>query len=212
MEKMISCCGTVCSECEYYPEECRRCQEIEGKVFWLEYTGESVCDIYECCHKKKKYSNCGQCEMLPCTFFEREDPTKTPEENQVDFTRQMENLRKYQALKAEAEHENIKKNSTAKEQDLPKEQDKPDDLQTIPGVGKNIAQHLKGIGIHCVADLVGKDPEELYTLDCLNKGFQEDRCQLYVFRCAVYYAEHEQRDPEKLKWWYWKDKEYPEKK
>ena len=35
---------------------------------------------------------------------------------------------------------------------------------------------------------------------------------LYVFRCAVYFAEHEQHEPEKLKWWYWKDKEYPEKK
>lgn len=28
----------------------------------------------------------------------------------------------------------------------------------------------------------------------------------HVFRCAVYYAEHEEHDPEKLKWWYWKDK------
>lgn len=92
------------------------------------------------------------------------------------------------------------------------EKDKGEDLLTIPGVGKNIAQHLRGIGIACVSDLKGRDPEELYTLDCLNKGFQEDRCQLYVFRCAVYYAEQEQPEPEKLKWWYWKDKEYPESK
>lgn len=63
----------------------------------------------------------------------------------------------------------------------------------------------------CAADLVGKDPEELYLRDCLRKGFQEDRCQIYVFRCAVYYAEHREHDPEKLKWWYWKDKEYPER-
>ena len=42
-------------------------------------------------------------------------------------------------------------------------------------------------------------------------GFQDDKCVLYVFRCAVYFAEHEQHEPEKLKWWYWKDKEYPEK-
>ena len=44
-------------------------------------------------------------------------------------------------------------------------------------------------------------------MDCIQKGFTEDRCELYVFRCAVYYAEHEEHDPEKLKWWYWKDKE-----
>lgn len=90
------------------------------------------------------------------------------------------------------------------------EKNKVDDLLTIPGVGKNIAQHLRGMGITCVADLKGRDPEDLYMLDCLNKGFQEDRCQLYVFRCAVYYAEHEQHEMEKLRWWYWKDKEYPE--
>ncbi len=84
------------------------------------------------------------------------------------------------------------------------------DLKRIPGVGVNMEQHLQNIGIRCVADLVGKNPEELYHLDCLKKGFQEDRCVLYVFRCAVYFAEHEQHEPEKLRWWYWKDKEYPE--
>lgn len=143
MEKKISCCGTICSECEYYPDSCRGCQEIKGRVFWLEYTQESICDIYECCMNQKKHDHCGQCSQ---------------------------------------------------------------DLQTIPGVGRRISQHLKAIGIHCVDDLKGRDPEELYQLDCIQKGFKEDRCQLYVFRCAVYYAEHEVHDPEKLKWWYWKDK------
>lgn len=85
------------------------------------------------------------------------------------------------------------------------------DLTKIPGVGANMERHLQNIGIRCVADLVGKDPEELYHLDCLKKGFQEDRCALYVYRCAVYFAEHEHHEPEKLKWWYWKDKEYPER-
>lgn len=84
------------------------------------------------------------------------------------------------------------------------------DLKDIPGIGARMEGHLQNIGIHCVADLVGKDPEELYHLDCLKKGFQEDRCALYVYRCAVYYAEHDQREPDKLKWWYWKDKAYPE--
>ena len=84
------------------------------------------------------------------------------------------------------------------------------DLQKIPGIGANLEHHLHNIGIRCIADLVGKNPEDLYHLDCLKKGFQDDRCVLYVFRCAVYFAEHKQHEPEKLKWWYWKDKEYPE--
>ncbi len=32
-----------------------------------------------------------------------------------------------------------------------------------------------------------------------------DRCVLYVFRCANYYAAHKRHDPELLKWWNWKD-------
>ena len=86
------------------------------------------------------------------------------------------------------------------------------DLRKIPGVGKNIEEDLIRIGIRRIEDLRGKDPQELYRLDCLQKGFQEDRCQLYVFRCAVYYAEHEQPEMQKLKWWYWKDKKYPPEK
>lgn len=38
MEKRISCCGTICSECEFYPADYQGCEEIEGKVSWLEYT------------------------------------------------------------------------------------------------------------------------------------------------------------------------------
>lgn len=85
------------------------------------------------------------------------------------------------------------------------------DLRKIPGIGANMERHLNNIGIHCTADLVGKDPEELYHMNCMKKGFSDDKCVLYVFRCAVYYAEHETHDPEKLKWWYWKDKEYPQR-
>ena len=86
------------------------------------------------------------------------------------------------------------------------------DLRKIPGVGKNIEQDLLNIGINCIADLKGRDPEELYQLDCNFKGRIEDRCQLYVFRAAVYYADNKVLEPEKLKWWYWKDKKYPENK
>ncbi|MDO4314978.1 MAG: helix-hairpin-helix domain-containing protein [Oscillospiraceae bacterium] len=83
-------------------------------------------------------------------------------------------------------------------------------LEAIPGVGPRIARSMADIGIREVADLKGRDPEELFRLDCAKKGFQEDRCALYVWRLAVYFAEHEAREPEKLKWWYWKDHPYPE--
>ncbi len=84
------------------------------------------------------------------------------------------------------------------------------DLREIPGIGKRIERDLLDLGIRTTGDLRGRNPEELYLLDCARKGFQEDRCLLYVFRLAVYWAENEAREPEKLKWWYWKDHNYPE--
>jgi hypothetical protein len=77
-------------------------------------------------------------------------------------------------------------------------------LIVIPGVGKSIAKDLEKIGIVSVEDLKGRDPEELYMLSNKQVGKIQDRGLLYVFRCAVYYAEGGQ-DPEKLKWWNWKD-------
>lgn len=83
-------------------------------------------------------------------------------------------------------------------------------LIKIPGVGPRIAAVMEALGIREIMDLRGRDPEELYLRECAMKGYQEDRCALYVWRAAVYYAEHEDPDLEKLKWWYWKDKPYPE--
>jgi hypothetical protein len=86
-------------------------------------------------------------------------------------------------------------------------QDAIKDLRRIPGVGSSIAADLWNIGIRSVSDLKAQDPEALYDLSNRFAGAVQDRCLLYVFRCAVYYAEHPapQRDAEKLKWWNWKD-------
>ena len=80
------------------------------------------------------------------------------------------------------------------------------DLQTIPGVGKSIAADLRSLGIYTVKDLKHKDPEKMYIQLMDKAGSHIDRCVLYVLRCAVYYAKHDKHDPEKLKWWNWKDK------
>ena len=84
-------------------------------------------------------------------------------------------------------------------------------LQNIPGVGPRTAAVMEALGVRQVSDLCGQDPEALYLRECLMKGYREDRCALYIWRAAVYYADHEDREPEKLNWWYWKDKPYPEK-
>lgn len=78
------------------------------------------------------------------------------------------------------------------------------ELRTIPGVGSSIARDLSALGIRRVADLKGRDPGEMYLESCRRAGRRLDRCLLYVYRCAVYYASTPRPDPEKLKWWNWK--------
>ena len=80
-----------------------------------------------------------------------------------------------------------------------------DPLQEIPGVGPSISADLRALDIERVADLEGRDPEQLYQRLCVLQGGPVDRCMLYVFRCAVYYATEERHDPDLLLWWSWKD-------
>lgn len=81
-----------------------------------------------------------------------------------------------------------------------------EDLRTIPGVGVSIAADLAGLGIGRVRDLEGRDPNRLYERLSAQRGERMDRCVLYVFRCAVYFAETPSPERELLKWWNWKDR------
>jgi len=87
-----------------------------------------------------------------------------------------------------------------------KKDKKNDNLLSIPGVGKSIAQDLHITGIHHVNDLIGQNPEALYNDLCAEYKMTIDPCVLYTFRCAVYYAENDKHDPELLKWWNWKNR------
>ncbi len=78
-------------------------------------------------------------------------------------------------------------------------------LQVIPGVGPSIAKDLWALDIRAVADLKNAEPEALYERLCVQRATRIDRCVLYVFRCAVYFANTPNPDPALLKWWVWKD-------
>ena len=80
------------------------------------------------------------------------------------------------------------------------------ELQTIPGVGPSIARDLTDLGYTSVSGLRGEDPESMYQRLCELRGTHIDRCVLYVFRCAVYFAGNTGHNPELLKWWNWKDR------
>lgn len=79
------------------------------------------------------------------------------------------------------------------------------ELKQIPGVGSSIAIDLYNLGIRSIEDLKDKDPQVLYDTLCNKAGSKMDRCLLYTFRCAVYFASNTKHDPNLLKWWNWKD-------
>ena len=79
------------------------------------------------------------------------------------------------------------------------------EFQTMPGVGKSIAEDLWAMGFRSLSDLKKKDPEKLYA--DLNRlvGHTTDRCMLYTFKCMVYFVNERHHDPTLLKWWAWSD-------
>jgi hypothetical protein len=79
------------------------------------------------------------------------------------------------------------------------------EFQKIPGVGKSISNDLWNIGLRSLEQIKNKKPEMLYKKLCEYQGVRVDPCVLYVFRCAVYFTNHSEYDPELLKWWNWMD-------
>ena len=78
-------------------------------------------------------------------------------------------------------------------------------LSVIPGIGPSLAADLYVLGIRDVASLKGRDPEQLYRELEQIVGTHVDRCVLYTFRCAVYFASAPNPRSEDLKWWLWMD-------
>ncbi len=79
------------------------------------------------------------------------------------------------------------------------------EFQVIPGVGPNIARDLVDLGYKSVEELRGENPGTMYKKLMSLRGVHIDRCVLYVFRCAVYYASNQKHIPALLQWWNWKD-------
>ncbi|MEE2908006.1 MAG: helix-hairpin-helix domain-containing protein [Planctomycetota bacterium] len=77
---------------------------------------------------------------------------------------------------------------------------------SVPGVGKSLSVDLWELGMRSMDDLAKGDPEVMYEETKRLAGGSMDRCVLYVYRCAVAYAQNPEIDPELRKWWNWKDK------
>ena len=79
------------------------------------------------------------------------------------------------------------------------------ELRQIPGIGPSLAGDLYSLGIRRIADLKRRSPERLYRRLERQTGEHQDRCVLYTFRCAVYYARTPKPAPRLLQWWNWMD-------
>ena len=86
-----------------------------------------------------------------------------------------------------------------------------DPLQRLPGIGPAMAGDLRLLGVEAPADLVGRNTRAMYDELCAATGLRQDPCVLYVFRCAVWVAEHpDDPDTSLRNWWAWKDRTYNE--
>jgi len=81
---LLSACGLICDECEYFNKTCTGCIDVKGSTFWAkEMVPGKVCPMYDCAVNKKEFKNCGGCSELPCKlFYDMKDPKSTDEEHQ----------------------------------------------------------------------------------------------------------------------------------
>ncbi len=79
------------------------------------------------------------------------------------------------------------------------------ELKKIPNVGRRTEQDLFAMGYTTIGSLKGKTGEQLYAEECALRGCTIDRCQLYLYRAVEYFVNSPAPDPQKCKWWYWKD-------
>lgn len=86
-------CGARCVNCPSFPKECKGCRNIKGRVFWTQYTGDTVCPIWKCCSEHNR-ENCGSCPDLPCARFMK-DPTISDEENEANLKQMIDNLSEF---------------------------------------------------------------------------------------------------------------------
>jgi hypothetical protein len=84
---ILSACGLICDECEFFSKTCTGCINVLGSTFWAkEMMPAKVCPMYDCAVNKKGYNNCGSCNELPCKLFQdMRDPKSTEEEHQASI-------------------------------------------------------------------------------------------------------------------------------
>jgi hypothetical protein len=92
--QIISACGILCNECNFFGKECSGCNQVEGKPFWTSEYKIEVCPLYNCSVNDKNFKNCGECAELPCkTLRGMKDPNSTQEEHEKSIIERVNRLK-----------------------------------------------------------------------------------------------------------------------
>lgn len=92
--QILSACGILCNECNFFGKECQGCIQQLGKPFWTVEYKIPACPLYDCSVNERKYKNCGDCAELPCkTYREMKDPNSTEEEHQQSIIDRVKRLK-----------------------------------------------------------------------------------------------------------------------
>ncbi len=92
---ILSSCGLICSDCEFFGNQCNGCHNVKGQTFWaLEHMPAKVCPLYHCAVNERHYKDCGDCHELPCkTFREMKDPNASDEEHRQGLIDRVQRLK-----------------------------------------------------------------------------------------------------------------------
>jgi len=95
MTQVLSVCGLLYDQCEYFNSSCTGCQAVQGSTFWAqEAFSDKICPLYQCSVMDKGYSHCGQCPELPCkNYTDLRDPNISEEEYNQSIKERVSRLR-----------------------------------------------------------------------------------------------------------------------
>jgi nucleotidyltransferase/DNA polymerase involved in DNA repair len=77
------------------------------------------------------------------------------------------------------------------------------ELGDLSGIGRAALGDFRVLGIQTVAELAGREGDQLYAELCERTGAVHDICVLDVMRCAVAQARDAELPAEQRQWWWW---------
>ncbi len=79
------------------------------------------------------------------------------------------------------------------------------ELTEIPEMNDDIKAHLERLGYYCVEELKNQNAVEMYKRECFIKNRRIDRFYYHAYQLAVYYANTDTPDSQKLTLSYWQN-------